>query len=63
MPEGGVNRASVFFGTFFLVAGAAFLLDRIGVFGLRIRYLLPALVIAAGAGLVSGIKARPGSRH
>ena len=54
------NRASLVAGVFFIVAGAMFLLDRLGVFELRLRVLAPALLIAIGvAVLLGGRGSRP----
>jgi hypothetical protein len=41
-------------GVFFLVAGVAFLLDRLDVWNLRVRYLLPVLLIALGIAVLIG---------
>lgn len=50
-------------GVFFLVAGVAFLLDRLDVWNLRVRYLLPVLLIALGIGvLIGGRPTRTGER-
>jgi len=47
-----VNRTAVAFGVFFVLAGVAFLLDRLGVWDLRARYLLPVLLIALGVAIL-----------
>lgn len=53
------NRASLVSGVFFIVAGAMFLLDRLGLVDLRVRLLAPALLIAIGvAVLLSGRRGR-----
>jgi hypothetical protein len=52
--RGAVNRTAVAFGVFFVLAGVAFLLDRLGVWDLRARYLLPAMLIALGAAILVG---------
>jgi hypothetical protein len=50
-------------GVFFLVVGVAFLLDRLDVWNLRVRYLLPVLLIALGiAVLIGGRPPRTGER-
>ena len=59
MAEIRTNRTSVAFGIFFVVAGVAFLLERLDVLDLRARFLLPALLIAAGVAVLVGGK-RPG---
>jgi len=59
MDEPRTNRASVAFGLFFVVAGIAFLLDRLDVWDVRARYLLPALLIAAGVAVLVGGKRGP----
>jgi len=53
MAEGG-NRRAVVWGLFFIVAGTAFLLDRLDVWTLRARYVLPMLLIAIGAAILFG---------
>ncbi len=47
-----MNRTAVAFGVFFVLAGVAFLLDRLGVWDLRARYLLPVLLIALGVAIL-----------
>jgi hypothetical protein len=42
------NRAALVAGIFFVVAGVAFLLERLDVWELEIRALAPALLIALG---------------
>jgi hypothetical protein len=42
------NRAALVAGVFFIVAGVAFLLERLDVWDLEIRTLAPALLIALG---------------
>jgi cytochrome c oxidase subunit IV len=51
MVESG-NRAAVVWGLFFIVAGIAFLLDRLDVWTLRARYVLPVLLIVLGAAIL-----------
>ncbi len=53
MADGG-NRTAVVWGVFFIVAGIAFLLDRLDVWTLRARYVLPLLLIVLGAAIVLG---------
>jgi hypothetical protein len=51
------------FGIFFIVAGVAFLLDRLEVWNLQARYLLPILLIVLGiAVLIGGRSPRGGQR-
>jgi hypothetical protein len=42
------NRAALVAGVFFIVAGLAFVLERLDVWDLEIRTLAPALLIALG---------------
>ena len=53
MADGG-NRTAVVWGIFFIVAGIAFLLDRVDVWTLRARYVLPLLLIVLGAAILLG---------
>lgn len=53
MAERG-NRTAVAWGIFFIVAGVAFLLDRLDVWTLRARYVLPLLLIVLGAAILLG---------
>jgi hypothetical protein len=63
MAEPAPRRSGVVMGVFFLVAGVAFLLDRLDVWNLRVRYLLPVLFIALGiAVLIGGRPPRTGER-
>lgn len=48
------NRASLVAGIFFLVAGTMFLLERLGLFELRLRVLAPLLLIAVGVAVLIG---------
>lgn len=48
------NRSALVFGIFFIVAGVAFLLDRLDVWNLRVRYLAPVLLIALGVAVLLG---------
>jgi len=54
MADGGVNRAALVWGLFFIAAGVAFLLDRLEVWNLRARYVLPFLLIALGVAVLVG---------
>ncbi len=53
-----MNRTAVAFGAFFVLAGVAFLLDRLGVWDLRSRYLLPVLLITLGVAILLGGRPR-----
>ena len=55
------DRAAIVFGVFFVVVGVAFLLDRLGVWTVRARYLPPILLIAFGVAVLLGARrsARP----
>jgi hypothetical protein len=53
MAEGG-NRSAIVWGLFFIVAGIAFLLDRLDVWTLRGRYVVPVLLIVLGAAILLG---------
>jgi hypothetical protein len=48
------------FGILFIVAGVAFLLERLGIWDFRLRYIAPALLIALGVVVLLG--GRGGSR-
>lgn len=48
------NRTAFALGAFFVLAGAAFLMDRLGVWDLRVRYLAPLLLIALGLAILLG---------
>lgn len=54
MGEPAPSRSGVVMGVFFLAAGVAFLLDRLDVWNLRVRYLLPVLLIALGIAVLIG---------
>jgi hypothetical protein len=41
-------------GLFFIAAGIAFLLDRLDIWTLRARYVLPVLLIVLGAAILLG---------
>jgi hypothetical protein len=47
-----IDRLSVGAGIFFVLAGAFFLLDRLGVLEVDAQLLWPALLIAVGAGIL-----------
>ena len=53
MAEGG-NRRALVWGLFFIAAGIAFLLDRLDVWTIRARYVLPVLLIVLGAAILLG---------
>jgi hypothetical protein len=53
MAEGG-NRSAIVWGLFFIAAGIAFLLDRLDVWTLRARYVVPVLLIVLGAAILLG---------
>ena len=53
MAEGG-NRRALVWGLFFIAAGIAFLLDRLDVWTLRARYVLPMLLIVLGVAILLG---------
>jgi hypothetical protein len=48
-----INRSTVTWGTVFVLLGAAFLLDDVGVWTVQLGYLLPALLIVAGLALTA----------
>jgi hypothetical protein len=52
------NRAALVAGVFFVVAGAVFLLDRVGAFELQLRVLAPVLLIALGVAVLLGGRSR-----
>lgn len=54
MAEPGMNRAALIWGIFFVVAGIAFLLDRLDVWHPRARYVVPLVLIALGAAILVG---------
>jgi cell wall-active antibiotic response 4TMS protein YvqF len=57
------DRGSIVFGLFFVVVGAAFLLDRLDVWTVRARYIPPVLLIALGVAVLLGTRRsrRPGA--
>jgi len=50
------SRAGLVAGVFFIVAGVAFLLERLDVWELEIRTLAPALLIALGIIVLLGAR-------
>jgi hypothetical protein len=58
VADRGTNRAALVFGIFFVIAGVAFLLDRLDVTAFRLRYLAPALLIALGVAVLLGGRSR-----
>jgi len=54
VAELGPNRSGIAFGVFFVIAGLAFLLERLDVWELEPRLLAPALLIAIGFAVLSG---------
>jgi hypothetical protein len=56
------NRSGFVLGLFFVIAGAAFLLDRLDVWSLRLRYLAPVLLIALGVAVLLGGRSSPWRR-
>ena len=62
MAEQGSNRAALVLGVFFIVAGVAFLLEWLDVWELKLRHLVPALLIALGVAVLLGGSRRSSSR-
>jgi len=54
------DRGAIVFGVFFLLLGAAFLLDRLDVWTLQARYLPPIVLIALGIAVLLGARRSPG---
>lgn len=54
MDEPGPNRTALVAGIFFIVAGAVFLLERLDVFDLKLRFVWPFLLIALGVAVLLG---------
>ena len=50
---GGADRLSLVAGVLFLLAGVLFLLDALGVWELRIDYLVPLGLIIVGLGVLA----------
>jgi hypothetical protein len=56
MADRRLDRGSLWTGAVFVVAGVLFLLARLEVIELRARYVLPALLIAVGLGVLVGAR-------
>jgi hypothetical protein len=54
VADRGADRAAIVFGAFFILAGVAFLLDRLDVWTIRARYVLPLVLIALGVSVLLG---------
>jgi len=54
MNDKPINRGSVVAGVFFILVGAAFLLEELDVWNLRAVYVLPVLLIAIGVAVILG---------
>jgi hypothetical protein len=54
MVDRGPGGSAFAFGVFFIVAGVAFLLERLDVWDLRPRVLAPAVLIALGFAVLFG---------
>lgn len=54
MDRSPTNRSALASGIFFIAAGTVFLLDRLGAFDLRARYLAPLVLIGLGLAMVLG---------
>jgi len=54
VADRSVDRVALAFGVAFMVAGVAFLLDRLDVWELKAGYVLPVFLIALGVGLLVG---------
>lgn len=63
MADAGTNRSALVFGLFFIVAGVMFLLDRLDVWNLQARYLLPILLIVLGIVVLIGGFSRSGGER
>jgi hypothetical protein len=48
------TRSALAFGVFFVLAGVAFLADRLGLWDVRVRYVVPLLLIALGLAILLG---------
>jgi hypothetical protein len=57
MADRGPNRTALVWGIFFVLVGVGFLLDRLDLWNLRARYVLPLLLIALGAAILVGGRA------
>ena len=60
MPEGGSSRTALLAGIAFVVAGVAFLLERLEVWDLEPDMLLPAVLIGVGLAVLLGGRAGRG---
>jgi hypothetical protein len=60
MADAGTSRSALVFGLFFIAAGVMFLLDRLDVWHLEARYLLPTLLIVLGIVVLIGGFSRSG---
>jgi len=54
MNDQPINRGSVVGGVFFILVGAAFLLQELEVWDLKAVYVLPVLLIALGVAVLLG---------
>ena len=54
----GFEPATLGFGIFFIVAGAVFLLERLGIFEVRAAVLWPLLLIALGLAVLFAARRR-----
>jgi peptidoglycan/LPS O-acetylase OafA/YrhL len=54
MNDRPINRGSVVAGVFFILVGAAFLLQELDVWDLKAVYVLPVLLIALGGAVLRG---------
>jgi uncharacterized membrane protein (UPF0136 family) len=52
------GRSGLAFGAFFVVAGVAFLLERLDVWNLELRMLAPAVLIGLGIAVLIGARGR-----
>ena len=58
MNDRPINRGSVVAGVFFILVGAAFLLQELDVWDLEAVYVFPVLLIALGVAVLLGGTAR-----
>ena len=54
MSERPVNRGSIIAGVFFILIGAAFLLQELELWDLKAVYVFPVLLIALGVAVLLG---------
>jgi hypothetical protein len=54
MNDQPINRGSIVAGVFFVLVGAAFLLQELDVWDLRAAYVFPVLLIALGVAVLLG---------